>query len=183
MIYKDEDDLFNHPLNFAPPIDTGLATSSLTPPGLFFSDSTTPVTPSLLSPSQVGYASFPSLFNVSPPASAHALGPITEVYHTFPSSAPVSPYPAQLSPWHIANAVRILSFILHSLVLTVSTISNHLQSQSVSSHLASTNKAPWCHRSDTSHTPPVTDAATLKRSNSSQASTFICRSPMNQGYP
>lgn len=114
-IYKDEDDPFNHPQNSVPPIDIAIATSNLNAPGPSSSDSTTPVTPSLLSPSQLGYASSPSL-NVSPSTPAHALGPVTDAYHTFPSSAPVSPYPSQRSPWHLANAVRILSFILPSLV-------------------------------------------------------------------
>jgi hypothetical protein len=108
QIYKDEDVPFNHPANSVPPIDIALATSRLNPAGPSSSDSTTPVTPLLLSPSQVGYASSPSLLNVSPSTPAHALGPMTEVYHTFPTSAPVSPYPShspsQLSPWHISNA-------------------------------------------------------------------------------
>ena len=116
QIYKDEDDTFNHPPNSVPPIDISLATSSLNPTGLSSSDSTTPVTPSLLSPSLLGYASSPSLLNVSPSAPAHALGSVTDVYHTLPPSAPLSPYQSQPSPWHIANAVRILSFILPSLV-------------------------------------------------------------------
>jgi len=103
QIYKDEDDPFNHPPNSVPPIDIGLATSSLNPTGPSSSDSTTPVTP-FLSPSQLGYASSPSLLNVSPATPAHALGPVTDAYHTFPSSAPVSPYLSQPSPWHIANA-------------------------------------------------------------------------------
>jgi len=173
QIYKDEDDPFNHPPNSVPPIDIALATSNLNPTGPSSSDSATPVTPSLLSPSQLGYASSPSLLNVSPATPAHALGPVTDGYHTFPSSAPVSPYLSQPSPWHIANAVRILSFFLPSLFLTVTTISNHLRNQSVSSHSANTDEAPWCHRSDTSPTPQVTGVATLKRSNSSQASTSI----------
>jgi hypothetical protein len=117
IIYKDEDDPFNQPPSSVPPIDIALATSSLNPSGPSSSDSTTPVTPSLLSPTQLGYASSPSLLNVSPSTPAHALGPVTDVYHTFSSSsAPVSPYLSQPSPWHITNAVRILSFILPSLI-------------------------------------------------------------------
>ena len=114
-IYKDEDDPFNHPQNSVPPIDIAIATSNLNAPGPSSSDSTTPVTPSLLSPSQLGYASSSSL-NVSPATPAHALGPSgNDVFHAFPSSAPVSPYPSQRSPWQMTNAVRILSFILSSL--------------------------------------------------------------------
>ena len=115
ILYKDEDDPFNHPQNSVPPINIAIATSNLNAPGPSSSDSTTPVTPYLLSPSQVGYASSPSL-NVSPSTPAHVLGPVNDSYHTFPSSAPVSPYPSQRSPWHMAHVVRILSFILHSLV-------------------------------------------------------------------
>ena len=116
QIYKDDDDLFNHPPNSVPPNDLAIATSNLNLPGPSSSDSTTPVTPSLLSPSQLGYASSPSLLNASPSTPAHVLGSVTDIYHTFTSSAPVSPYPSQPSPWHMANAVRILSFILPSLV-------------------------------------------------------------------
>ena len=115
QIYKDEDDPFNHPPTSVPPIDIAIATSSLNPTGPSSSDSTNPATPFLLSPSQPGYASSPSLLNVSPSTPAHVLGPVADVYHTFPSS-PGSPYPSQPSPWHIAHAVRILSFILLSLV-------------------------------------------------------------------
>ena len=115
QIYKDEDDPFNHPPSSVPPIDIALATSNLHPPGPSSSDSTTPVTPSLLSPSQLGYASSSSL-NVSPATPATALGPVTDIYHSYASSVPVSPHPPQHSLWQITNAVRILSFILHSLV-------------------------------------------------------------------
>jgi hypothetical protein len=103
IVYKDEDDTFNHPQNSVPPIDIAIATSSLNPSGPSSSDSTTPVTPFLLSPSQHGYASSPSL-NVSPATPAHALN---DVYPPFSSSTPVSPYPSQRSLWHITNAVRI----------------------------------------------------------------------------
>ena len=110
--YKDDDESFSHPQNSVPPIDIAIATSSLNPRGPSSSDSTTPITPSLLSPSHPGYASSPSLMNVTPPTPAHSLGPVSDVYHAFPPSAPVSPYSSQRSPWPIANTVRILSFIL-----------------------------------------------------------------------
>jgi hypothetical protein len=107
-IYKDDDESFSHPQNSVPPIDIAIATSSLNTRGPSSSDSTTP---SLLSPSHPGYASSPSLMNVTPPTPAHSLGPVSDVYHTFPPSAPVSPYSSQRSPWPISS-VRILSFIL-----------------------------------------------------------------------
>ncbi len=111
QVYDDNDDSFNHSPNGVPHINTALATSGLNPPGPSSSNSATPITPGLLSPSHPGYASSPSLLDVTPPTPVYTLGP-DNVYHTIPSSAPVSPYPPQHSPWHIANVVRILSLIL-----------------------------------------------------------------------
>ena len=115
QIYSDDDDSFNHMPIGIPPInlDIGLATSSVNHRGPPSSVSTTPMTPGLVSPSHPAYASSPrSLLTVTPPTPSCMLRPASDVYHSFPSSAPVSPYPSQHSPWHISNAVRILSFIL-----------------------------------------------------------------------
>jgi hypothetical protein len=121
QLYGDDDDSSNHVQNSIPPIniDIPFAASSVSPRGPSSSVSTIPITPGLVSPSHPGYASSPSLLTVTPTPS-HMLRP--DVYHSFPSSAPVFLYPSQGSQWHISNAVRILSFVLPMLVLTVSTI-------------------------------------------------------------
>ena len=170
QIYNDEDDPFRYPPNSlsVPPIDiqnilqprahstAAIATSNSNPPGPSSAAFITPLTP------------------------AHTLGSVSNVYHAFPST-PEHPHwhPLLLSPWHIPSDVRNLSFFLPTLAQTVPTISNHLRNQGLSFHSASTNEAPWCHRSDTSPTHPVTDVATLMTSTLSQVSTFICRSPTN----
>lgn len=116
QIYQDDDESFNHLPNNIPPIniniDTALATSSANHRGPSSSVSTTPLTPGLVSPSHPHYASSPSVQTVTPPTPLHTLRPVSDVYPSFPPSAPVSPYPSQRSPWHMSNAVRI--FIIHS---------------------------------------------------------------------
>lgn len=116
QIYNDEESFSNHVPISIPPINVNiaLATSNAHHPGPSSSVSTTPNTPGLVSPSHAGYASSPSLLNVSPPTPSYNLRP--DAYHPFPTSAPVSPYPSQRSPWHLSNAVRILSFLLPTLV-------------------------------------------------------------------
>jgi hypothetical protein len=110
--YNDDDNSLNHMQNGVPSInvDTALATSNMNASSS--SVATTPITPGLVSPSHPGYASSPSLLTVTPPTPSHMLRPVSDVYTQFPSSAPVSPYLTQGSPWHISNAVRILSFVL-----------------------------------------------------------------------
>lgn len=112
QIYHDEADSFNN--NVPISVDIGLATSSGNHRGPSSSVSTTPLTPGLVSPSHPGYASSPSLLTVTPPTPSHTLRP--DAYHQFPTSAPVSPYLTQRSPWQTHNAVRIFSFFMLTLV-------------------------------------------------------------------
>jgi hypothetical protein len=129
-------------------LDINLATSSINhrgPPS-----ATSP--PGLVSPSQP-YSSSPSVLDLTPPTPLRTLDAFQ-----FPSSAPPSPYVPQRSPWYTSNLVRILPSLLSSSFLSVLDNSNHLRSQSV--HSASANGDPWCHRSGTSPTLPVTDVAT-----------------------
>jgi hypothetical protein len=104
QIYNDEESFSNHvPISISPiNVNIALATSNANHPGPSSSVSTTPNTPGLVSPSHAGYASSPSLLNVSPPTPSYNLRP--DAYHPFPTSAPVSPYPSQRSPWHLSNA-------------------------------------------------------------------------------
>jgi len=102
QIYNDEADSFNNHVPIIPPIDIALATSCGNSRGPSSSVSTTPLTPGLVSPSHPGYASSPSLLTVTPPTPSHTLRP--DAYHPFPTSAPVSPYLSQRSPWQIHNA-------------------------------------------------------------------------------
>jgi hypothetical protein len=103
--YSDDDNSFNHMQNGVPSINVGTALATSCMNGSSSSVFTTPLTPGRVSPS-------PSLLTVTPPTPSHMLRPVSDVYTSFPSSASVSPYPSQHSPWHVSNAVRILSFVL-----------------------------------------------------------------------
>jgi hypothetical protein len=184
----------------APPIHFDFSTWSSAPAEA--SSTSTAGTPSLVSSSEPDYLSPPTMLAASPSTPANGLSPVCGVHDfghpLFPvtppppsspgsntvrggiPSIPVAPRPSSCLR---SNTVRDLSSILPSLVLTISTIRDHLRSQNTSSHSASTNEAPWCHRSDTGPTPPVTVVATLTKSNSSHVSPFICRSPTNWEYP
>jgi hypothetical protein len=169
----------HHPPDSVSPFNFAFPTSSLA--AAEPSITSTTGTPSLVSSSDPDYLSPTMMQNLSPRTPPLTLGSVSDVYEIgLPSfSIPLSPVSPDSSPWDMPNTVTVrnLSFILPSLVLTVSTISN-LRNRSLSPHSTSANEAPWCPRSDTSPTP-VTDVATLRRSNSSHVSTFICRSPTN----
>ena len=177
----DDDTPFSHMQNGLPPIsvEIPIATSQVNtrgPP----SSVTTPhslMSPGLVSPSQPAYLSSPSQPAGTPPTPGYSL----DVYSPYTHSAPVSPYLTQHPPWHTSHPVCVSSIRSAFVPLTSSrSYSNRLRSQSV--HSANANGDPWCHRSVTSLTLPVTDVATLMKSTLSHPSTSICKSPMKQGY-
>jgi hypothetical protein len=163
-------------------IDTTVPLSHLNARGLSSPTSTTPLTPGF-SPSQPGYSSSPSLMAVTPPTPATTLGHTHDAFTAFSPSTPVSPFGVQHPPpWPIPKPVRpsLASFQCEpdqSLNHRV-----HLRSQSVSFLLANFNEVPWCHRSDTSHTPRATGVAMSMKSTWSNQSTSTCTNLMKKGF-
>ena len=105
----DDDTPYSHMQDGLPPIsvDIPIVTSPMNtcgPP----SSATTPhslISPGLVSPSRVAYASSPSQLVTTPPTPVHSL----DVYPPFTHSAPVSPYLTQHSPWLTSHTVRVSS--------------------------------------------------------------------------
>ncbi|KAI9440536.1 hypothetical protein H4582DRAFT_1473697 [Lactarius indigo] len=82
-------------------IDTTVPLSHLNTHGLSSPNSSTPLTPGFVSPSQPGYSSSPSLLAVTPPTPALNLGNTHDTFPVFSPSTPVSPYGSQHPPWTI----------------------------------------------------------------------------------
>ena len=113
----DDDIPFHREANFIPPINVeSLVARPPTKPCKPSPSVTLPLTPGLLSSSQLAYASSPSQQAVIP-----TLADILDSVwgHDYPPSfthsaqAPVSPYLTQHSPWHTSHPVRVLSIRSH----------------------------------------------------------------------